>query len=81
MGYLGVGLLRSTDGGHTWTTRCTAPFVGVGVFDLKVLPGGHLFAGTDNGLYVSEDAGVTWQRRRTQVTWSLAAVTGQGRGN
>jgi hypothetical protein len=55
--------------------RCTAPFVGVGVFDLKVLPGGHLFAGTDNGLYVSDDAGVTCLRRRTQVTWSLAAVT------
>lgn len=25
MGYLGVGLLRSTDGGHTWNTLCTAP--------------------------------------------------------
>ena len=45
-GYLGVGLLRSTDGGRTWQTRCTAHFFGVGFFDLKVLPGGHLFAGT-----------------------------------
>ena len=78
-GYLGVGLLRSTDGGRTWHTRCTAPFKGIGFFDLKVLPGGHLFAGTDNGLYVSDDAGVTWMRRRTKVTWSLAVVSGPGR--
>ena len=57
-GYLGVGLLRSTDGGRTWHTLCTAPFNGIGFFDLKVLPGGHLFAGTTNGLYVSADGGV-----------------------
>ena len=79
VGYLGAGLLRSTDGGRTWQTRCTAPFVGVGFFDLKVR-GKNLFAGTSEGLYVSDDAGVTWQRRRTQVTWSLAVVSGQGRG-
>ena len=63
--YLGVGLLRSTDGGRTWKTLSTAHFFGVGFFDLKVLPGGHLFAGTTIGLYVSADGGATWHRRRT----------------
>ena len=77
--YLGVGLLRSTDGGRTWKTLSTAHFFGVGFFDLKVLPGGHLFAGTTTGLYVSADGGVTWHRRRTEVTWSLAVASGAGR--
>ncbi|MEO7274634.1 MAG: hypothetical protein ABIX28_01880 [Vicinamibacterales bacterium] len=29
---------------------------------------------------MSDDAGVTWHRRRSDVTWSLAVVSGQGRG-
>jgi len=36
--YLGAGVLRSTDGGTTWTTRCTTPFVGQGFYDLVVDP-------------------------------------------
>jgi len=72
--YLGAGVLRSTDGGTTWTTRCTAPFVGQGFYDLIVDPadGQHLLAGTTGGLYVSTDGGVNWTRRRTPRTWSLA---------
>jgi hypothetical protein len=78
--HLGIGLLRSTDGGRSWNTLCTTPFEGIGFFDLKLLPGGYMFAGTTNGLYVSDDGGVTWQQRRTQTTWSLAVVAGHGRG-
>ncbi len=77
--YLGMGLLRSTDGGRSWSTLCTTPFEGIGFFDLKVLPSGHMFAGTTNGLYVSDDGGVTWQQRRTPTTWSLTVVAGPGR--
>ena len=79
MDYLGVGLLRSTDGGRSWTTLCTAPFVGHGFFDLKVLPGGHLFAASGKGLYVSGDGGVTWVQQRAKKTWSLAVASGAGR--
>src|SRR5262249_41554961 len=77
--FLGVGLLHSTNGGRNWSTLCTTPFEGIGFFDLKVLPGGHLYAGTTKGLYVSHDGGVTWDRRRMQVTWSLAVAAGPGR--
>ena len=65
--WLGVGVLRSTDGGTTWTTLCTAPFVGQGFYDLVVDPANsmRLFAGTRGGLYVSTDGGVNWTRRRT----------------
>jgi hypothetical protein len=72
--WLGVGVLRSTDGGTTWATLCTAPFVGDGFYSLVVDPsnGMRLFAGTRGGLWVSTDGGLNWTRRRTQTTWSIA---------
>ena len=74
--FLGAGVLRSSDGGTTWATLCTNPFVGQGFYDLVVDPtnGRRLFAGTTGGLYVSNDRGVTWTRRRTQRTWSLSVA-------
>ena len=36
--WLGAGILRSTDGGTTWSTLCTAPFVGQGFYDLIIDP-------------------------------------------
>jgi hypothetical protein len=73
--WLGVGVLRSTDGGTTWATLCTAPFVGDGFHSLVVDPSNRmrLFAGTRGGLWVSTDGGSTWTRRRTQTTWSISA--------
>src|SRR5215218_306641 len=64
-GYLGAGILRSTNGGTTWASLCTAPFVGQGFYDLLVDPANsqHLLAATTGGLYVSNDGGVTWTRR------------------
>jgi hypothetical protein len=72
--WLGVGILRSTDGGRTWSQHCTNPFVGQGFYDLIVDPGDgmHLLAATTGGLYVSTDGGSTWTRRRTAITWSLS---------
>ena len=78
--YLGAGVLRSTNGGTTWSTLCTTPFVGQGFYELIVDPadGRHLLAGTTDGLYVSTDAGVTWTRRRTARTWSIAMAPAGG---
>jgi hypothetical protein len=72
--WLGVGMLRSTDGGTTWATLCTAPFVGDGFYSLVVdsSNGMRLFAGTRGGLWRSTDGGLNWTRRRTQTTWSIA---------
>ena len=63
--WLGVGVLRSTNGGTTWATLCTAPFVGQGFYSLVVDPsnGMRLFAGTHRGPLVSTDGGVNWTRR------------------
>lgn len=77
--YLGAGILRSTDGGTSWSTLCTAPFVGQGFYDLLVHPTtpGLMLAATTNGLYRSTDGGSTWSQRRSTRTWSLAiAPTG-----
>jgi hypothetical protein len=72
--WLGRGILRSTDGGTTWTSLCTAPFVGQGFHTLKVDRSNRqrLIAGTTHGLYISTDAGATWTRRRTQRTWVVS---------
>ena len=72
--WLGRGILRSTDGGTTWATHCTAPFVGQGFHTLKVDRSNRnrLISGTTHGLYVSTDAGLTWTRRRTQRTWVVS---------
>ncbi|HSI80536.1 MAG TPA: hypothetical protein VK919_07790, partial [Solirubrobacterales bacterium] len=72
--YLGVGILRSTNGGSTWSTLCTAPFVGDGFYSLVVDPanGQRLYAGTRGGLWVSTNGGVNWTRRRTRATWSIS---------
>jgi hypothetical protein len=77
--WLGVGILRSTDGGTTWSTLCTAPFVGQGFYDLRVDPanGNHLIAATTGGLYVSTDGGVTWTQRRAARTWAVAFGSGE----
>jgi hypothetical protein len=78
--WLGAGVLRSTDGGTTWATLCTAPFVGQGFYRLVVNPadGQHLLAGTTSGLYVSTDGGVNWTQRRTATTWSVSIAPAAG---
>jgi hypothetical protein len=79
--FLGAGILRSTNGGTTWSTLCSAPFVGQGFYDLVVDPGDsrHLLAATTGGLYTSVDGGPTWTSRRAQRTWSIAIAPAGGR--
>ena len=77
--WLGVGILRSSDGGTTWSTLCTAPFVGQGFYDLRIDPANanHLIAATNGGLYVSTDGGVSWTQRRSATTWAIAFGLGE----
>ena len=72
--YLGAGVLRSTNGGGTWSQLCTTPFVGQGFYELIVDHGNgsHLLAGVTNGLYVSTDGGSTWTSRRSARTWAIS---------
>lgn len=52
----GNGLLRSTDGGATWQPAGQVPAI-----VLAPGAGGHLWAATDRGVYISADAGRTWR--------------------
>ena len=71
---LGAGLLRSTDGGATWSLLVGAPFLGKGFYDLVVDPlnANHLLAATSGGLYESTNGGTTWTQRRPNKTWDIS---------
>jgi photosystem II stability/assembly factor-like uncharacterized protein len=60
--YYGVGVLRSSDGGDTWTHAGSTDFRGAAFYRIAVHPTDHdvLFSATTNGLMRSQDGGTTW---------------------
>jgi photosystem II stability/assembly factor-like uncharacterized protein len=58
-----TGIFKSTDGGKTWLER-NVGWLNDGVFTLVFRPGSTdiIYAGTYNGLNVSRDAGMRWER-------------------
>jgi photosystem II stability/assembly factor-like uncharacterized protein len=65
--YFGQGygtIWKTTDGGQNWALTGDQDFENIGLWvrDLKITPDDNnvLLAATDNGLYRSEDAGLTW---------------------
>jgi hypothetical protein len=77
---LGVGLLRSGDGGATWRLLAAAELTGAGFHDLAVLPGGRLLAATTTGLWESADQGESWRGRLAGPVWDLAPANPGGDG-
>lgn len=71
---LGAGVYRSTDGGTTWSVLASAPFVGVGFYDLVVDPANRkvLYAGTTAGLYKSTNGGTSWTQKRAGRCWDVS---------
>ena len=71
---LGVGFLKSTDGGETWSHVTAKPFERLGFYDLAVDPSNekNIVAATTNGLFRSEDGGASWQKKRNARTWDLS---------
>jgi hypothetical protein len=71
---LGAGVYKSTNGGTTWSVIATAPFVGVGFYDLVVDPQvpSTLYAATTNGFYVSLNSGATWTQKRNVRCWDIS---------
>jgi hypothetical protein len=65
----GAGVYRSIDGGTTWAVQASAPFVGVGFYDLVVDPKTRsiLYAATTNGFYKSTNKGSTWARNKASI--------------
>ena len=71
---LGAGVYKSTDGGATWAVSASAPFVGVGFYDLVVDPQtpAVLYAATTNGFYKSTNSGVSWSLKRAGRCWDMS---------
>jgi hypothetical protein len=75
---LGVGLLRSGDGGATWRLLAAPELLGAGFHDLLVDPadGRRLLAATTAGLLASPDGGLRWERRLAGRSWSVSLGAG-----
>ncbi|HEY3177737.1 MAG TPA: hypothetical protein VGL25_02520 [Casimicrobiaceae bacterium] len=60
--YYGAGVLKTTDGGNTWTALATATFTGARFCRIAITPGtpSRLFAATSAGLYRSINSGAVW---------------------
>lgn len=71
---LGAGVYKSTDGGTTWTVAASAPFVGVGFFDLVVDPStpSTLYAATTQGFFRSTNSGASWSLRKAGQCWDIS---------
>jgi uncharacterized protein (TIGR03437 family) len=61
-GYGGAGILKTTDGGNTWT-NVVGPFVGLSISGVAVQPtnGNIILAASSGGIFRSTDAGQTWK--------------------
>jgi photosystem II stability/assembly factor-like uncharacterized protein len=62
--YYGNGVLKTTDGGNTWTTLAQSTFTGTRFSRIAIMPGtpATLFAATSNGLYRSLNSGAAWTK-------------------
>lgn len=62
--YAGVGLLKSTDAGATWSLLGATEFDGACFFRIAIdgASANTLFVATSGGLYRSQDAGASWQQ-------------------
>ena len=71
---LGVGLLRSSDGGQTWQLMPSSALSGTGVFDIEVDPADpmHLWVGTLEQLLESTNGGTTWRVVQSVPTWDIS---------
>jgi hypothetical protein len=71
---LGAGVYKSTDGGATWALSASAPFVGVGFYDLVIDPQtpAVLYAATTSGFYKSTNSGASWSVKRAVKCWDIS---------
>jgi photosystem II stability/assembly factor-like uncharacterized protein len=71
---LGVGVLRSADGGTTWKLFGSEQLEKIGFFEIVVDPlqNTHIIGATTSGLWESFNSGDTWQQNRREKTWSIS---------
>ena len=71
---LGVGLLRSADGGQTWQLVGSTELSGTGTYDIAVDPANalHVWVGTAEKLLESTNGGTTWRVVQPVPTWDIS---------
>ncbi len=71
--YLGSGVLKSVNGGDSWTLQGAANFTGAGFFRIAIHPTdpSTAYAATSNGLFRTTDGGTAW----VQMTNGLPAIS------
>ncbi|HEX8907524.1 MAG TPA: hypothetical protein VF771_21965, partial [Longimicrobiaceae bacterium] len=74
--YYGAGVLKSTNGGASWTMLAQATFTGTRFSRLFVTPGtpSRLFAATGKGVYRSTDGGVNWTQMSSGIPGGFPAT-------
>ena len=72
-----VGIVRSTDDGETWTV--IGPATGTNTPSIAVNTEGHIFAGTEAGLYRSTDLGLNWEF--TGIDFRIEGIAFSSNGN
>ena len=74
----GVGLLRSSDGGATWTCVPVPALAGTGAYDLAIDPGDpmRVWIACDKGLFLSRNGGQTVQSAIAAMCWSVSVHPG-----
>jgi photosystem II stability/assembly factor-like uncharacterized protein len=75
---LGVGLVRSSDGGQTWELMASNELSGIGVYDIAVDPANplHVWVGTTEKLLESTNGGATWRVVQPVPTWDVSMNPG-----
>ncbi|MBV9122563.1 MAG: hypothetical protein JO112_04330, partial [Planctomycetes bacterium] len=74
--YLGNGVLKSLNGGSSWTRQGGPSFSGAGFFRLAVHPNdpNTAYAATSNGLFQTTDGGLNWNQLSTGLPAISASV-------
>lgn len=78
--YYGNGVLKSTNGGVTWSVLGAATFARQTISRIVVSPSNSqvVFAASNNGLFRSTDGGNTWVRVLAGVATDVIATPGSG---
>ncbi len=72
LGATDKGILRSEDGGKTWTQSRSGIDYGAIYTVRGDAAGNRVYAGTDHGVYASSDGGQTWTLTALDDTWIVA---------